>query len=68
MTSINDPIRKASMFTMNGLIDPRFDNASVRKPEKPSKGRELKDYFSFFSMFEEVGMKRSIFRFKRLKM
>ncbi len=32
MTSINDPIRQASLFTSWGLIDPRFMADCVEKP------------------------------------
>jgi hypothetical protein len=40
MTTIKDPIRQASLFTMNGLVDPRLmPGYSETKTEKSASGK-----------------------------
>ena len=68
MTKINDTIRMASMFTMNGLSDPRlFENAEVKKPGKSFLSRKRREFFNLTSFIEDFALKKSIFRYKRIK-
>ncbi|MGC4020774.1 MAG: hypothetical protein QM734_01925 [Cyclobacteriaceae bacterium] len=49
MTTMNDPIRQASLFTMNGLIDPRLMPGYVAP-----KRRSTKLSMPFFAGFQLI--------------
>jgi hypothetical protein len=66
MTRINNPIRQASIFTMNGLIDPRvFETELTKKPTAKVSYRKLfKEMFSLTAFVESFALRKTIFRFK----
>ena len=68
MTKINDPIRLASLYTMNGLVDPRFfETTDTPLSRKQTLFRKSPDLFGLAGFIEEFALRRSIFRYKNLK-
>jgi hypothetical protein len=65
MTTINHPERQTSLFTMNGLADPRLMQKENAKPVNPNAFRRMvREAFSITAFIESLALKRTIFRFR----
>jgi hypothetical protein len=66
MTTINDPIRQASMFTGHGLPDPRlFPAGECEHAENGRPNQWRKEVFSLAAFTESLSILRNVFRLQK---